>query len=309
MTNEIPDQISWVPAAISAVIVLLLSLLGRIFAIKRSRKRRQLEELLSRHEALSEGLGMLRNELEVVRCENRSMLVFLSESDALSEEPFKRVLPAELYTTTEDPTVTAAVEFAARETAAAVGFDIFFAGAARKGSWIKSLIFRARDELSKQEVKERVEKIERALELKHIDSIQSRVDLELSKAVLNLKKALDNATEGIVSIGSLFIIKTTAADGTAKIAIVSLSQEQMKLVRSNPQMQIDPAIFRDLIGGSIHLPGQQMSSGVPDGVLDIPMAHVGPKQKELDVLSLPKTGNGRRRRDGAGRRSTVDDVE
>jgi hypothetical protein len=171
------------------------------------------------------------------------------------------------------------------------GGSILWMRTAREGSWIKNLIFRAKDELSKQEVQERVEKIERALELKHVDSIQSRVDLELSKAVLNLKKALDNVSEGIVAIGSLFIIKTTAGDGSAKIAIVSLSQEQMKLVRSNPQMQVDPAIFRDLIGGTIHSPSQQLD------------------QPGSEFLSIPKRGSGRRRRDGAGGRPTVDDAE
>ena len=108
--------------------------------------------------------------------------------------------------------------------------------------------------MSKPEVQDRLAKlgtsVERAMELKHIDNRQATVDLELSKAALNFKNALDNFSEGLLSAGSFFVVKTTAAEGKSRLVTLSLNQELMELVKSNPKMQTDPMTFLTILENS-----------------------------------------------------------
>jgi hypothetical protein len=53
---------------------------------------------------------------------------------------------------------------------------------------------------------------------------------------------LDSVEHGIISLGSLFGVKTVV-DGQPRLAILSLTQEQMQKVRDNPELQMDPLAF------------------------------------------------------------------
>jgi hypothetical protein len=179
--------------------------------------------------------------------EDLRLLILASESNDFANERFQRILPVSLYTSIEDPETTEAVEKATRELMDAIGFEVVREEPPRTGSWHKKLWFKAKEGVSAPEVQKRLAKVERAVELKHLDGVQSKIDLELSQAVLNLRKALDNVPEGIISIGSLFAVKLTPADGKPRLAVLSLTQEQMALVKSNPQMQTDPAAFFSIL--------------------------------------------------------------
>ena len=131
----------------------------------------------------------------------------------------------------------------------AVGFELDDEELPKHGSWFQRFRLRTVDFVSATEVQERLAKIERALELKMIDGVQSKIDLELSKAAVELTNALTHAEVGIISVGSLFVVKSKW-NGVSKIAILSLTQEQMKLVRDHPAMLTDPEVFHRILGTS-----------------------------------------------------------
>jgi hypothetical protein len=161
----------------------------------------------------------------------------------LASERFRRVLPVSCYTSTDDPAATEAVEEAVVNLMEAIGFDPVYEGLPQVGSWFKNLWFQAKDQVSRPEVQDRLAKVERALELKHIDNPQATVDVELSKAALNLKKMLEGSDYELVYVGSLVMLKTIAPDGTKSLVTLSLDQEQMELVKSNPKMLKEPMTF------------------------------------------------------------------
>jgi hypothetical protein len=140
---------------------------------------------------------------------------------------------------------------------AAIGFEPWYESPALAGSWFKPLWFRAKDELSRPEVQDRLAKIERALELKHLDAPQANIDVDLSKAVLNLVKALDKVPNGVVYAGSLLIRKRTS-NGEASLEVLSLTREQMELVKSHPAMKPDLAYFDEMLGAA-RAPGSDPS--------------------------------------------------
>jgi hypothetical protein len=242
-------------------------------------------------ESLRQQLTSAVDMMATLHRENVELLSVLSDSDALADERFRRVVPTSLYTSTDEPEVTDAIEKAATDVTGAVGFSVFDDQGAQSGSWIKRFFLRANEELARPEVQDRLAKVERALELKHLDTPQSKIDLDLSKAAINLRKALEGTPEGIISIGSLFAVKQTI-NGKAKLAILSLTQEQMQLVKSNPQMQTDPAIFHALIAAhSAHPAGSShvVINEIPVLNTQSPRAPKAPATPALPPLEKRKT--------------------
>jgi hypothetical protein len=207
----------------------------------------KIEEISSRLDAQTTPIREVQEEIHHLRANTIALLTFASENDALASEPFQRVLPVSCYTSIGDPTVTGAVDEAVVNLMAAIGFNPLYEESPQVGYWFKKVWFQAKDGLSKPEVQDRLAKLERALELKHIDRPQATVDLALSQATLNLGKTLDNVDDGIISARSLVVIKTTTAGGRKRLVVHSLNQEQRELVKSNPKMLTDPSTFLTIL--------------------------------------------------------------
>jgi hypothetical protein len=201
-----------------------------------------------------------------IEADNLRVIQILSESDALSTERFHRYFPASIYVKASDLTktfedgrvkhiepahyieATAAdsIHRALSRIFTILEWEIAKEYNAEFGSWFQRFIARTQKELSRPEVQDRLGKLERALEIQKIDGAQAHVDLDLSKAAGELSKALQGVDIGIISIGSLFVVKRNE-NGQTKLAIISLTQDQMKLVKANPAMQTDPDIFFKLL--------------------------------------------------------------
>jgi hypothetical protein len=208
-------------------------------------------ELSHTLETQGQQLRSLSQEVSHLRSDNVELLTIANESDDLASTKFRRPLQVSLYTSIDESAETEALQEAVKQLMATIGFDLVYEAPALAGSWIKDLWFRTKDELSKPELQDRVGKVagkaERALEIKYVDAPQANVDVESSKAVLHLVKALDKVPNGIVCIGSLFILKTTTSGGESRLAVLQLSQEEMELVKSHPAMKTDPAFFNAML--------------------------------------------------------------
>jgi hypothetical protein len=196
---------------------------------------------------LIQRLKKIEHELQEVSHDHTQLLVQLSESDFLQNERFRRVLPIFTYLSEDDPNLGAAISAAMQELSRAIGFERFDEEEARRGSWFKRSYQRAKEALTRPEVQNRLRKAERALEMKNIDLVQSEIDLNLASAAAKLKETLEGVENGIVSLGSLFAVKTVI-EGKPRMAVVSLSQDQMQKIRDNPELQMDPLKFFQAFG-------------------------------------------------------------
>lgn len=181
-------------------------------------------------------------ELKGLRADNTEILLLLSENDAFAADSFQRVVPASVYILEDDPLAGETLTRDLNQIGRSIGFDTYFDELPSRGSWWKKWMLRSRDRLSRRDVQDRLAKVEQALELKHLEHPQSEIDLNLSQAALNIRNTLDGVSEGIVSIGSLFGVKTTS-EGHQKIAILSLNRKQMDILKANPLLRTDPAEF------------------------------------------------------------------
>ncbi|MFK5889704.1 MAG: hypothetical protein QM486_03105 [Flavobacteriaceae bacterium] len=106
---------------------------------------------------------------------------------------------------------------------------------AEKGSWIKNFFVKSKKALTSKEVVYRLEKIERGIELKHIDKVQSEVDLNTSKAIANLLDSTKEIPNFSTLVGSLLFAKSTFKR-KAIVFAQTLTQEQLKIVKENPSL-------------------------------------------------------------------------
>jgi hypothetical protein len=192
--------------------------------------------------ALVTELNKAKHELDVIWQDHAELLAMLSQSNALRAERFKRVLPTYVYLSSGEENTGQILAHSLENLAHAIGFERFGKETLGRGSWWKKSFIRAKEVLTKPEVQKRLNKAERALELKHVDLVQSEIDLNLANAACKMKEILENQDHAIVSLGSLFGVKTIV-DGHSRLAIVSLTQEQMQKVKENPEMQTDPLAF------------------------------------------------------------------
>jgi hypothetical protein len=184
---------------------------------------------------------------DVARNATEALLV-VSESSSFAAVRFHRAVRNYIYASDSDY----APEFlweAARGLSTALGFDVIYDGNWHLGSWLRDWISRAKDKLTSPEVQERLAKAEKALELQNIHKVQSGIDNDLSQAAMNLASALDKADNVIISIGALFAAKTVI-DGKSNVLIRRLTEQEMQIVESNPNLLRDPLLFQSVFGGT-----------------------------------------------------------
>jgi len=94
--------------------------------------------------------------------------------------------------------------------------------------------------LSQPEVIERLQKIERAIELKAIDKPQADVDEKQASAIAKLINCLDKVPNAAIQAGSVLVVKLTTPKGPV-IQARTLSQEEMVELENNQLLLQDPA--------------------------------------------------------------------
>lgn len=118
-------------------------------------------------------------------------------------------------------------------------------GSIFRTSWAKLKILFSADEL-----RTRLTKVERALELVAIDERQAAVDLIESQVVENLMEALNDVPEACVRIGSLLLVKTHSPKGIAVFAR-TLSQLEVRTLEKYPEIQKTPGCVLELLAAAI----------------------------------------------------------
>lgn len=114
------------------------------------------------------------------------------------------------------------------------------------GSWFQKQIARTIDAITKDELVKRLEKAERALELTHINKVQSEIDSNLGAAAASVILSLKEEENAAIQIGSLLIVKITE-NGNSRITTRTLTQKELVQIESEPSLMNYPNnILEDL---------------------------------------------------------------
>lgn len=144
-------------------------------------------------------------------------------------------------------------------------------------SWFGRYWARTKNASTREAVTNRLERLERAIELQGLDKPQAEVDEKYFNAASNFIKSIEASANVAAQIGPLLIVKITK-DGVSNVQVKKLSIDQLMLLEKNQSwFQSPPDIFMKLgvnLGPTKDIPdspesitiGQGRSVGHPGGV-------------------------------------------
>jgi hypothetical protein len=204
------------------------------------RQRQQPESLVRQIEQLKYRLHKVESQTTSLQVETHSLLAIQALGLPTEEVRSTRFVPVRAYI---DETPEGAIESlteAVTEVLAAYGFHVADEFPEIKGSWFKKWFAKTKDALSQPEVIERLEKIERAVEIKHLDKPQAEVDDKQASAIAKLIKCLEKVPNAAVQAGSVLVVKLTTSNGPV-IQARTLTQEEMIALENNQLLLQNPA--------------------------------------------------------------------
>jgi hypothetical protein len=148
-------------------------------------------------------------------------------------------ISVDVYVDTDDEVAARRVIDAAQALAATLGYE----GAINERTHHGSIWRRAKAVLKQgansSEVRERLTKIERAIELRFLDPRQSQVDTAEAQAFSALLGSLSDIPQACVAMGSILLIKYNTAHGPVVLSRC-LSQLELRALEKFPEIQIEP---------------------------------------------------------------------
>jgi hypothetical protein len=109
-----------------------------------------------------------------------------------------------------------------------------------RGSWFKKWFAKTVEVATQPEVIERLEKIERAVELKGLGQPQADIDKKQSEAVAQLLKAVENIPNAAIQAGSILLVKISSKSGPV-IQVRTLTQRELIHLENNQKILSSPA--------------------------------------------------------------------
>ena len=204
------------------------------------RRREQPESLLRQVEQLRREISALESKTDSLQIDTHSLLAIQTLGLPADRVQSTRFVPVRAYIDQTPDGAINALSAAIDEVLAAYDFTFADEFPEIKGSWFKKWFAKSKEVLSQPEVIERLEKIERAIELKAIDQPQADVDDKQAGAIAKLIKALDNVPNAAVQAGSVLVVKMTN-NNVSTIQARTLSQEEMIALENNQLLLQNPA--------------------------------------------------------------------
>lgn len=190
--------------------------------------------------ALQERLSSLADDSESLRVETHSLLAIQTLGLPTERVRSTRFVPVRAYIDRTPQGAVGAISDAVDGVLEAFGFVIADEFPEIRGSWFKKWFAKSKEVLSQPEVIERLEKIERAVEIKALDKPQAEVDEKQAAAIAKLIKCLDKVPNAAIQAGSVLVVKLTV-NGAPVIQARTLTQEEMIELENNQLLLQDPA--------------------------------------------------------------------
>jgi hypothetical protein len=101
------------------------------------------------------------------------------------------------------------------------------------GSWWKRIVLRTKGFFTHEEVQKRLQKAERALEVKCLDKPQAEANHLQAQAAAGLIGSLASTPNACIQVGTLLLVKATDREGTSAIVARTLNEEELKMLEEN----------------------------------------------------------------------------
>lgn len=164
----------------------------------------------------------------------------LDEEPDMQFIPLRRLIPVRVYLPEENPDEIASINTALGIIFKMLDVDVFKDAPAEIGSWFKRFIVKTKQAGTQPEVLERLQKIERALELQALHQPQSVIDKNEAEAASLILSALGNVSSAVIQIGSLIIIKLPDSASDPHILIRNLSTQELIFLENNQDLLKSP---------------------------------------------------------------------
>jgi hypothetical protein len=237
-----------------------VSLFKSIKDIKLEKWGRIRVELLNKLNAFQEQLSTVQSnigakfptiEKEVKRISNSQQIVqeelhnyLIVRSLGLDPDNVRlhRFLPVRIYLPKEDQLqVQSIISFLD-----AFGFVVSDDFPPEEGSWVKNFFAKTKDVLTQPEFIDRLNKVERAIELRELQKQQAEIDNIQAGAVTKLLNSLGNTPNAAFHIGSVLLLKCNG------IPIVrTLTQKEMIHLEQNPHLLRKPEEILESLSNSL----------------------------------------------------------
>jgi hypothetical protein len=172
---------------------------------------------------------------EAQQVETVDALMVLSKDLTESGSEVTQILPINVFLDTQRVSDVTAVSKAVRSFASSLGFDLFFEGSGKWGSWFGRSFARSKKALTSQGVKDTMTRAERALEMQALHIPQAQIDAMQADAAAKLIAALEATPSALVQIGSVFLLKV---DGTPIVR--NLTQMELSYLEHNKHLYRSP---------------------------------------------------------------------
>jgi hypothetical protein len=183
------------------------------------------------------------------------------EDNGTTDMEVAGLLPVRVYLPREDNKTERQILEAIDGLTAGFGLEVLLEFQEVRGSWFKTWIMNVRRAASAPEVADRLQKVERALELKVLGLPQAQVDAKQAHAVAELIRALARTPEAFVQIGALIIAKHPSVNGGA-VCVRTLTPEIVDRLEADPTLLSVPSNFLKIIE---HLPRkEEQENNKPD---------------------------------------------
>ncbi len=157
-----------------------------------------------------------------------------------------RIIPTRIYSARRTARVPEELLGGVVTALDAIAFDLVAEHVPQQGSIFQRFSARSRDALGQPEVRERLAKLERALELQAVARPQAEVDDAQARAAATLLGALAEEDEAVAQIGSILAIRYRDIDGTRRTFVRSLTVAELNRIERDPGILARP---RDLVRG------------------------------------------------------------
>ncbi len=115
------------------------------------------------------------------------------------------------------------------------------------GSVWQKFFAKTNEVATQPEIAERLQKLERAIDIQGLHQPQSQVDKNEAEAISAIISALDKVSSAAIQVGSVVIIKLPDSDGNSCIQARTLSQRELILLEKNPLLLKEPKNVLDLL--------------------------------------------------------------
>ena len=209
-------------------------------------------------DGLKKEIGLLDNRLQVTIFEGKQSKDMLHQSQnelqnelhtylsfvSLGIDPqdiaFHRFIPVRAYLPEEMPNEVASINQALEALFNALNVSVSDDFPAETGSWFKRFFVRTNDLATQPEVAERLQKIERALDIKGLDTPQSLIDKNKAEAISTVLSSLEKVPSAVIQFGSLVIIKFPDSQSDPRVLVRTLSQQELIILEKNPHPLKNP---------------------------------------------------------------------